>query len=409
MSRFPSLAVRNVSRNRRRSAITLAAILLGVTVITLMRGFTGGFMTLMVEDVVKGRTGALQIHRSGYMDTLEAIPTKLNMPYSPELIGKVMQVKGVTGVTGRIQFSGLVGNGMSQTMFVGRGLDLENEKKACPRSGTEVKEGGQPLAAGDYAHALVGYELAQSFHLDHPSVDSVNLQTSSPEGRANSMDLKVKGLSASNFPFENKRVVTLPLKTAQELLGMQDRVTEYAVGIADLSEVERVADDVRAVLGDGYEVHTWPQLQPFVRDIINRQNIVLGGVAVVLFVIVLTGIINTMLMSVFERVREIGTMLAVGVKRRQILQLFILEAGVIGVIGGALGALLGRGILLVLATRGIPIKLAGTSGESMLRPEVSVSFVLMAIVIAILGALVAAAYPAWRASRMNPVDALRSA
>ncbi len=406
LSRLPSLAVRNVSRNRRRSAITLAAILLGVLVISLLRGVTNGFIGLMVEDVVEGRTGAIQVHRSGYLDTLEGNPTKLNMPYSPELMAQLLKVPGVTGVVGRIQFTGLVGNGSSQTMFVGRGLDPVKEKEVCPRSGAEVKPGGQPLAKGDDAVALVGYELAQSFRL-FPG-GSVNLATSSPEGRANAMDLRVKGLSASSLPFENKRVVTVPLQTAQALVGLEGKVTEYALSIAELSKVEEVAAAVRAALGPAYEVHTWPKLQPLIRDLINRQTYVLSGVAVVLFVIVLTGIINTMLMSVFERVREIGTMLAVGVRRRQILLLFILEAGVIGAVGGTGGALTGQLILRVLAVVGIPIKLAGTSSESLLRPAVSGGFVALSVAVALFGALLAAAYPAWRASRLNPVDALRS-
>src|SRR5207249_9905537 len=140
----------------------------------------------------------------------------------------------------------------------------------------------------------------------------------------------------------NKRVVTLPLATAQSLVGLEGRVTEYAVGLKDTDRAEEIAAKLQALLGPEYEVHTWRELQPFVRDVINRQNFVLGLIGTVLFVIVLTVIINTLLMTVFERVREIGTMLAVGVRRRQILWLFVLEAAVLGAIGGVLGAVLGR-------------------------------------------------------------------
>ena len=115
-----------------------------------------------------------------------------------------------------------------------------------------------------------------------------------------------------------------------------------------------------------------------------------------------------MLMSVFERVREIGTMLAVGMRRRQVLALFLLEAGLLGVVGGLGGVALGSAVVRGLAARGIPMQGLGSGVASVLRPELNASFVLLSLGVAITGALVAAAWPAWRASRLNPVDALRS-
>ena len=144
MSRFLSLAVRNVTRNRRRSAITLGAILFGVAVVLLLTGFAEGFVTLMVEDVVEGRTGAIQIHKKGFMENIEASPTHLNFLYSEELKAKVSAVPHVKGVAGRVAFNGLISNGLTQTMFVGRGLDVAHEKEACERSGADVKD-GRPL------------------------------------------------------------------------------------------------------------------------------------------------------------------------------------------------------------------------------------------------------------------------
>lgn len=405
-SKLPSLALRNVGRNRRRSLITGVTIVFGVAMVLLVRGFTGGMAKMMVDDVVQGRSGAIQIHREGFVDNADAVPTRLNLPYSEELRAKVSSVPHVTGVSGRITFNGLVSNGTQQTMFIGRGLDLAHETEACPKARTLVAKGAALEATDGVGVALLGYELGDSFHLAPGG--QVTLQSTSPSGRSNALDLKVKGLTTSTFPFENKRVVTLPLGTAQQLIGLEGRVTEYVVAVDDLAHLDETADALRATLGAGYEVHTWRELQPFVRDLITRQNFVLGAIAFVLFIIVMTGIINTMLMSVFERVREIGTLLAIGVRRRQVLVMFLIEAAVIGAAGGLLGTLIGRLALFAMATKGIPFKLSGVSGENVMRPFATLGFTGGAFLVAVVGAVVAALWPAYRASRLNPVEALRS-
>lgn len=405
MSRLPSLAIRNVGRNRRRTLITGAAIFVCVTLVIVLKGFITGAQDLMLADVVEGRTGALQIHKKGYVNNIEAVPTGMNVPYTPELMAKIKAVPGVKGVTGRLQFNGLVSNGRTQTMFVGKAIDVTTEQDACPRANASLKPGGQPLVPSERA-AWVGYELAESFHV--PTGATINLLVSSPEGRQNSLDVTVKGLTSSTFPFENKRVLTLPLKTAQELLGLEGRVTEYAVAINDLQRLDETRAALAAALGPDFEVHTWAELQTFVRDVINRQTLVMGLISLVLFVIALTVIANTMLMSVFERVREIGTLLAVGVKRLQVLQLFILEAAVLGLLGGLAGVVAGRLALLGMTLKGIEFEMPGTSTKALLVPHVTVAYIVGAVVVATLGAVLAATWPSFRAARLNPVDALRN-
>jgi putative ABC transport system permease protein len=174
-----------------------------------------------------------------------------------------------------------------------------------------------------------------------------------------------------------------------------------------LERVDHTAAELRAALGDGYEVHTWLELQPIARDAVERLRYVLFFVALILFLLVVSGIVNTMLMSVYERVREIGTMMAVGVRRRQVVALFLGEAGAIGLGGALLGAALGTAVVRWLGGSGIHLKPPG--GEVMLiRPSVGWAFIGASIAAATVGALLAALYPAWKASRLKPVDALRA-
>jgi|CXWL01.1.fsa_nt_gi putative ABC transport system permease protein len=404
MSRLPSLALRNVGRNRRRTVITGAAIFVCVALVIILKGFITGTEDVMLADVVEGRVGALQVHQKGYVDNIEAVPTSMSMPYTPELVARIKAVPGVKGVTGRLQFSGLISNGKTQTMFIGRAIDVATEKQACPLADAVLKS-GQPLAAREHA-ALLGYELAKSFGVEAGA--TVNVLANSPEGRQNSLDVTVKGLTSSSFPFENKRVLTMPLETAQELLGMNGRVTEYAVAIDDITHIEKVRADLAQALGPEFEVHTWSQLQTFVRDLIDRQAFIMRMISIVLFIIALTVIANTMLMSVFERVREIGTLLAVGVRRMQVLWLFILEAALLGVLGGLTGVIAGRLGLLAMTLIGIEFQLPGTSRTAVLAPHVTVAYVAGTVAVAMFGAILAAMWPSFRASRLNPVDALRN-
>jgi putative ABC transport system permease protein len=406
MNRPVQMALRNVGRNRRRSLLTALTVLFGVMVVVNTRGLMWGLQSMMIEDTVEARLGALQVHRAGYVDSADAAPLELALPDDVGFRARILAVPNVAGASGRLLFSGLATNGRAQTLFVGRGLDLAHESEACPRMNTSVAEGGALLGPGDGAAALLGSGLAEAFGAK--AGGTVTVQATSPGGRVNSLDLTVKGLTTTAFPFENQRVVTLPLATAQSLVGLDGKVTEYAVRVHDLARLDDTAAALRAALGPSYEVHTWRELQPFLRDIMNVQNSILGGISLLLFVVVLTGIVNTLSMSVFERTREIGTLLAVGMRRRAVLQLFLLEGAVLGVGGGLLGAGLGRLVVAVVASLGIRFHISGLNAVSVLRPTVTSTFVLSAVAVATGGALLASLWPAWRASRLDPVEALRS-
>jgi len=213
------------------------------------------------------------------------------------------------------------------------------------------------------------------------------------------------GTLASATP-NDRRVGLISLAAAQSLLRMEGRVTEYGLDI-DLSQgLERTRDAVAAALGPDFEVHTWEQRIPFVKDIVETQDFVFGIVSGIFLFVVLLGVVNAMLMSVLERVREIGTMLAVGMKRRQIVSLFIGEGVVLGVIGGTLGALLGFAWVSYMNAKGLSIPAPGAKVPSLLRPDVDLLFVGRAVLQATIGAAIASLWPAWRASRLRPVEAL---
>jgi putative ABC transport system permease protein len=187
---------------------------------------------------------------------------------------------------------------------------------------------------------------------------------------------------------------------------MEGRATELAVAVAPVERADQVAAALRAALGPDYEVHTWADVAFFVRQAMARQNMVIKLIAYAFLLLMLLGVANTMLMSVIERTREIGTMMAVGVRRARIVALFLMEALTIGACGGILGAAAGYLVVAALGRRGLTFAFPGGSAPFVLTPFTNVGYLAQVVAMAAAGAALFAIYPALRASRLRPVEAL---
>jgi putative ABC transport system permease protein len=400
------LAARNVLRNRARSALTLGAIFFGVALTVLLAAFGNGLGTLMANDSVYAKLGAIQIHRKGYAVEKDNQPLKLDMPEGETLEARIRAVPGVMAASPRLVFGGLISNGSESTMFVARAVDPSKESATLPWAGRDVS--GQAINADAPTRGVIGAELAQAMAV--AADGSVILQATTQGGQQNALDLDIGGTLDNASIFESKRLLHVPLRWAQNLLRMPGRVTEYAVRVADLDRLDRVAADLRAALGDGYEVETWRQLLPNLADIIAFQRVIIAIVSMIFLVIVVFGVVNTMVMSVMERTREIGTMMALGMRRTPIGVLFLMEAAILATAGAGLGAALARGLVALLAARGgFPFAAPGSrTAHYSLVPVIPPTIIALAVAASILGALAAALYPAWKATRLRPVEALRA-
>ncbi len=403
---FISLAARNVRRNRSRSALTLGAIFFGVALTVLLAAFGNGLGTLMVNDVVFARMGAIQIHGKGYADQKDNQPLKIDLAQGGDLESRMRAVPGVVSVAPRLVFGGMVNNGSEGTMFIARGLDPDKEYPTLPWAAKDIA--GKPIASAAPTAGVIGGELAAAMGIKLGG--SVILQATTQAGRQNAMDLDISGTLENVNVFESKRFIHVPLGYAQKLLAMPGRVTEYAVRINDLAEVGAVAARLRTALGDNYEVETWSQLLPNLADVISFQRTIIGIVSVVFLIIVVFGVVNTMVMSVLERTREIGTMMALGMRRFSVGALFLVEAAFLATFGAGLGAAVARTVVAIVTARGgFAIAAPGSRvARYHLVPVIPPVIIVLAVAASIVGALGAALYPAWKATRLRPVDALRA-
>lgn len=401
--RLLALGVRNLRRNRGRSAITSASLLVGVAMMIFGQGLLNGVQRGVVEDAVLSKIGAIQIYRAGYLEAEQDL-LSFDLPDDPALIARLRSVPGVRAVSRRLAFDGMLSNGSISALFVATAIDPRSEYDVCPRRRGQVAAGSTPLSLGDANGALLGQVLADG--LGSKKGATLYASATTKNGAPNAIDITVHGhLSDGNGVFENKAGAVLPLALAQDLLRMPGRVTEYALDVDDLERVDDVAAALRTSLGDGYQIKTWRD-RPQIRNFVQTMGVIMGFVAFLLSILVISVIVNTMLMSIYERVGEIGTMLALGVRRWQVLMLFLIESAALGLLGALCGALLGL-VLLRLTQGGIAMPATALSGTLRIVPFISGTYVIGSIVTATVGAIAAALYPAWTAARMKPVDALR--
>ncbi len=399
------LAFRNIFRNKARSSLTMGAIGFGVLMTLLLGSFILGLGSAMIDDTILGRIGALQVHKKGYDEVKDSQPLDYDLPADPALMAQIARIAGVRAVAPRLVFSGLISNGSQSTMMLAMGVDPKAEYQVLTTAKDFLQ--GKAVTEESKNGALIGKDLADALELKLGGAGS--LQAATKAGQQNALDLELVGTTDNGNAFESKRQLFVPLAYAQELLGMPGRLTEIVVGVTDRDEVEAVAARVRQALGPTYEVQTWAQLRPNVQDVVDFQKMVLGAICLVFLVIAIIGVVNTMLMSVMERTREIGTMMAVGVKRRSISLMFLLEAVAMSALGGGLAMTVALIAIRTIAARGgIPANAPGSTAVYHIVPITPVGLIVPTLVATLLGTALAGVYPAIRASRLRPVEALRA-
>jgi putative ABC transport system permease protein len=394
------IALRNIARNRRRTLITLAAVLVGVGAAVVVRALVNGIQRATVTNVTQSALGALQVHRAGYVKNILSTPLSLDLPADEDFLAHIRAVPGVAAASPRIQFAGVLGVADESLFLAALAVDAEAEKAVCPNRANTYAPGSRfdtpdGVLLGESVAAALGARMGSEGVFLAPDKD----------GALNGELVHMTGSTLTVMPGEPKTAV-VPLALAQRLLRMEGRATEIAVAVQRVEDAPQVAARLREALGPDYEVHTWDQLMPIIKQGQERQNAIVGAIAVVFLVLMLLGVANTMLMSALERTREIGTMMAVGLRRGKVMALFVAEALVLGALGGTLGALLGVAITTWLHQRGLVFTAPTMSVPFDIRPAVDARYVVRLVLLATAGAGLFSLYPAWRASRLRPVEAL---
>ena len=397
------IALRNVLRQKTRTAVTLAAIVCGVAGLILGGGWVDDIFAQLGEALIHSQSGHLQVYRKGFYTAGSRAPEKYLIASPDEIKQRIASSTDVENVMARLNFSGLLNNGRTDLPIVGEGV--EPGKEAALGSFVSITK-GRKLADRDAFGMEVGQGVAQALKLS-PG-DRVTLLANALEGALNSLDVEVIGVFQSYSNEYDARAVRIPLAAAQELLGTKG-ANALVVSLKKTADTNRVATDLKAQLGaSGLEVKTWVELNDFYEKTIELYKRQFGVLQLIILVMVLLSVANSVNMSVFERVGEFGTMMSLGNRSNQVFGLILTESVVLGLIGSGLGVALGVVLALAISAVGIPMPPPPNANLGYTaRIQIIPSTLLMSFVIGFSATVIASILPARRVSRIPVVDALR--
>ena len=401
------LAWRNMWRNWRRTTIAVVAIVLGLILLLMFDGLLQGSDQAIFGNAVRFYGGNLQVHAPGYRDKASRLPM---LPLDdPEAVVQAARAQpDVMAVAKRINTAGIIINrGNSVPVAI---TAIQPDVEAPISMQAESVSQGRFLLPDDGDAIYIGKALAD--RLGVTVGDNVTLLGRSKNETMRQHNFTVVGIYDVHTPDAEKGTVFIPLADAQTLYNLRDQVTEVPIFLKQIGSEAAVMTALQNQLPN-YEIDSWQTLKGDLTDALKTKMAFTSFIGIVVIIIASIGILNLMLMAVFERTREMGVLAALGMKGRQIMGLFLLEGSFIGTVGAVIGCGLGLLIIALLGNVGLDLsKMTAGMGEvavlmsGKLYPTITAASLISRGVLVVVIAALASLYPAWQASRKEPSKAL---
>ena len=359
MNLLLSLAWRNMWRNWRRTAIALTAIVLGVLLLLFFDGLIKGSDQAIFGNAVRLYGGNLQVHATGFRAKANRVPL-LPLADPAAVLQAVLAQPQVQSAGLRINTAGIVTSRGSSLPVLITALDPAVEAPISMQAANIAQ--GRFLLPADGDAILIGEALAK--RLEVGVGDKLSLVGRSKSELMRQHTMTIVGIYDLGMPDAEKGAVFIPLADGQQLYNLRGQATEAAIFLHQVGSEDQLMAQLQAQL-PGSEVDTWQTLRPEIRQTLDTKLAFSSIFGMVVLFIASIGILNLLLMAVFERTREMGVLAALGMKRRQIMGLFLLEGALIGVVGGVVGCLLGALLIGLLGQVGIDMSGASGLGEVM--------------------------------------------
>jgi putative ABC transport system permease protein len=412
MKSFLAIPFRNVLRNRRRTAITLMVIVFGAMALMLAGGFFANSYQGLRERTIRNGLGHVQVVTAPFLEQGEERPLAHGIQDYRAVQARLEQLPHVVGTTGEISFVGLISNGEKSEAFLGRGVEPAREKGIGFT--TNVKDGqalsltDSPQEGAEY-EALLGVGLAST--LKAKVGDILTVLSTTTAGSLNGVDVKVVGLFTTGVKEFDDRALKVKLSTAQALVD-SDRVSRIIIKLDETPSTEAVVAAINAsgleAGGKKLRARSWSELATFYHQVVRMYDAIFLVLGVIIVVLVVLSSSNTMMMAVLERVQEVGTLMAIGARRWQVLSIFILEGLFVGSLGGALGLVMSFVAIQVINSANIVLPPPPSfSSGILLKIDFVPQLCLGVFLLVSVTQTVSAFLPSIKAARLKIVDALR--
>jgi ABC-type lipoprotein release transport system permease subunit len=403
---FARIAWRNIHRNLRRTLITLAAIASGLAAIIVFFGFSDGFHAQWVENSVRVYNGHVMIYADNYRKNRNLNRSIRDHALMDETLSGI---KSLEVYAPRIHVHGLASTAEGSKSVMIRGIDIGKEARITGLD-RRIIEGGY-LDHESSRGILLGYKLAK--RLNAGIGDKIVLMIQASDGSMGAELFRLKGIFKLGAIDLDALLAIVTLEDAQDLAVMPGKVTELVLILDRPENVLPVTRELDRELGSrGYEVLSWDKVMPHSKEVIDLSTIFMYLVLVIILIVVALGILNTMLMSIMERTREFGIMMALGTRPLQVVGLVLLESLFLGLFGVLIGVGSGLGINWMFAVNGVD--LSAWSGamdlvatlNPVIYPQTNPGNVVLSALATFAMTLAVSVYPAVKASRLKPVEAM---
>ena len=410
MLKLFKIAVRNLSRYKRRTLLTSSLVAIGVMFVLVFIAASGSFKYIMIGQITDSMLGHLQVHKTGYVASIDSLPLTLNL--SAEAFDKLEKtmaaIPEIEAFSPRVKFGGMFSNFVETTNIRVNGVYPEKEIATVPLFLSRIKQGKKTIKKGEI---LIPELLANGLKVKVE--DTVVVIATNRDGSVNGKQFVVGGIIES-VTGPGGRDGYMHIEDAVEVLRMEEKeISEVAVRLTDFGKLDAVSKRLDEMMSKElnkqgkpvFDVRTWEKLSPFY-NVARMIDVMTFFIKLMLIAIVLVSIMNVMIMAVFERIREIGTISAIGTKPEKILSLFLIEGFSLGLFGAVVGNILAFAVVFLINLVKITFNFGRQSGL-MLSPRLNVDDILLVSAIVIVVSVVAALQPAFKASKMEPVEALR--
>ena len=395
------LAWRNVRRNKRRTFLTLFTMFVGFFAITVLDGFVTYSMNQLGETIVKSGVGHIQIAlNENYYKEGETDPSPFIIPQTDETVKMILKLPEVKDVIKCVKFQGLISFNGKNENTLSQSVDAESSEETLSRLNFYQGRGFNGESG-----IIIGKILAEKLGVKEG--DSVTLYGPSAQGGVNVLDLEVSAIAGSGITDLDGVASYITTETAESLMISSD-LTLLTVYLENVNDIDAVITKINQITSGKFSIKKWSEVSEYYRLASTSYSTVFGVATIIIFIVSLFAVANTITMSVYERIREMGTIRAFGMNRRYIFLMFTLEGIILGFIGTLIGCLGGFAVSYIINFfGGIEIGAQPGYSESMIllfTPKISIIFinVILGIIISSTASLI----PSAKAARIQVREAL---